>query len=300
MEFPQRVAQHITETASFKIFSNCIPDNWIIREVSERDYGIDCYIELVNVNNQVTGELISIQLKGMQNIPWTKGDYYTFSGVNTSTSNYWYKFPTPVFLCVVDTEKREVFYTAVKTAIRKNFFAYIKQEGFSYKVEKKHKLELSNLKDFILSYFNEKQIFDLEKNITTFMSHYQQYQDFIEANTGRDQFMGVEMNRVLYLKHFYNNLKFLGSYFGIEWPLKALHDYFEISKKRFGDHAEIHEQLIDEVVSELEKLLLPILLALREHITQKEKEYWSLVDQQLFNVMINVRDDGSMPFYWES
>ena len=57
MELPTRDAKHVTEASSYKIFSRNIPNHWIIREVSERDYGIDCYIELVNNQNQVTGEL---------------------------------------------------------------------------------------------------------------------------------------------------------------------------------------------------------------------------------------------------
>ncbi|WP_165835406.1 hypothetical protein [Chryseobacterium viscerum] len=51
MKLPKRVPQHISETASFKLFSSNIPDNWIIRDITERDYGIDCYLELVNENN---------------------------------------------------------------------------------------------------------------------------------------------------------------------------------------------------------------------------------------------------------
>ncbi len=114
MDLPQRDKKHITETSSFKIFSNNIPDQWIIREVNERDYGIDCYIELVNTKGQVTGELISIQLKGMQTIKWTQQDYYTFSGIKISTTNYWRNFPIPVFICLVDIKTNETFFSPVK------------------------------------------------------------------------------------------------------------------------------------------------------------------------------------------
>ncbi len=31
MQLAQRVPQHISESASFKIFANHIPDNWIVR-----------------------------------------------------------------------------------------------------------------------------------------------------------------------------------------------------------------------------------------------------------------------------
>ena len=59
MNLPERIDKHITETSSYKIFSCEIPDSWIIREVTERDYGIDCYIEVVNNRNEVTGDYTS-------------------------------------------------------------------------------------------------------------------------------------------------------------------------------------------------------------------------------------------------
>jgi hypothetical protein len=296
MILPERPNKHITETSSFKIFSNNIPDSWIIREVTERDYGIDCYIELVNGRNQVTGDLISIQLKGLNGIDWTRDDYYTFSGINLSTTNYWHNFPTPVFICLVDIQTKEVFFCPVKTTIRKNFLIYAKQEKFTYRIEKNSKLEISNLRAFLLAYFKEKQLDDLEKNITTFISHYQQYKEFIDDNIGRDCFMGVENNRILYLKHFYNNLRFLCNYFDIKWDLKPLRDYFKISQERFGKDYDIYEQQIDEIATELDKLMIPILLELKEYITVQDKEYWILVDLHLFNIMGNVQDDGTMPY----
>ncbi|MBN1398658.1 MAG: DUF4365 domain-containing protein [Bacteroidetes bacterium] len=294
MKFPERVDKHITESSSFKIFSNNIPDSWIIREVTERDYGIDCYIELVNIKNQVTGELISIQLKGKQGINWTKEDYFTFSGINIFTSNYWNRFPTPVFLCLVDIVSKEVFFCPVKSRIRQNYYDYAKQDKFSYRVNRIDKLELKDLSSFVTSYFQEKRIDDLERNLSTFISHYQQYQVFIGENIGRDCFMGVENDRVLYLKHFYNNLRFLCNFFNIDWNIEPLSDYFRRSQKNFGDDYTIYEQEIDEVVTELDKKVTPIMLELKEHITNKEREYWMITDIHLFNLMINVNDKGEM------
>lgn len=297
MKLPERPNQHITETSSFKIFSNTIPDSWIIREITERDYGIDCYIELVNAKNQVTGELISIQLKGLEGIHWTKENYYTLSGINISTTNYWYKFPTPVFIFLVDIQTREAFYCPVKSSIRKNFLKFAKQESFTYRIEKNNKIETSNLEAFLITYFKEKQLDALENNITTFVSHYQHYVEFIENNIGRDCFLGVEENRILYLKHVYDNIRFLCNYFDLKWDIKPLIEYFKISQERFGKDYEIYEQQIDEIATELDKLIIPVLLELREHITENYKEYWMLMDRHLFNLMCNVDDNGSMPYY---
>ena len=297
VELPTRDAKHVTETSSYKIFSRNIPDHWIIREVSERDYGIDCYIELVNNQNQVTGELISVQLKGKQKIKWTKDDYFTFSGINISTTNYWMKFPTPVFICLVDLETEEVFYSSVKESVRKNFYSYIKQDTFSYKIYKKDKLEVSTLENFIFSYFSDKHWKNLDININTFLSNYARYTDFIKENTGRDCFMGVDIDRVLYLKVFYENIRFLCLHFQIEWKLKSISDYFSESQKSFGDAYYIHEYYIDEIVTKLGELLPPVSLKIKDHITNIESEYWYIMDLQLYNLVINIDDDGSVPSF---
>ena len=297
MQLPTRDVKHVTETSSYKIFSRNIPDHWIIREVSERDYGIDCYIELVNGKNQVTGELISIQLKGKQRIKWTKHDYFTFSGINISTTNYWMKFPTPVFICLVDLETEEVFYSSVKESVRKNFYSYIKQDTFSYKIYKQNKLEISSLKSFLFSYFSDKNWKNLGININTFLSNYARYRDFIEENIGRDCFMGVDIDRVLYLKVFYENIHFLCLHFQIEWKLKSISDYFLESQKSFGDAYDIHEHYIDEIVTKLGELLPVVSLKIREHLINIESEYWHVTDLQLYNLAINIGVDGSIPSF---
>ena len=52
MEFPKRALTHISESASWKILQNCLPPEWIIRDVTERDYGVDCYLEIVWKDHQ--------------------------------------------------------------------------------------------------------------------------------------------------------------------------------------------------------------------------------------------------------
>lgn len=297
VQLPIRDAKHVTETSSYKIFSRNIPDHWIIRDVSERDYGIDCYIELVNGKNQVTGELISVQLKGKQKIKWTKDNYFTFSGINISTTNYWMKFPTPVFICLVDLETEEVFYSSVKESVRKNFYSYAKQGKFSYKIYKKDKLEHSNPKGFLFSYFSDRNWKYLEININTFLSNYARYTDFIDENVGRDYFMGVDIDRVLYLKVFYGNIRFLCRHFQIEWKLKSISDYFSESQKAFGDAYDIHEHYINEIVIKLGELMPEVSLKIREHLTETNSEYWHVKDLQLFNLAINIGNDGRVPSF---
>lgn len=294
MKLPKRVENHIIETASYKIFSNNIPHNWIIREVSERDYGIDCYIELVNKHNSVTGELISIQLKGTRTIKWTKNDYYTFTGINISTTNYWNNFPTPVFICLVDIEHEKVYFVSVKENIRKNFRRHVQQKTFAYRIEKKSLLDKSNLWNFLMTYFKEKNFDKLEQNIITYFSHYNQYMEFIDENCGRDCFMGIEGSRFLYVKHFYNNLKALCDYFSIEWTIPSFSDVIKKSQAIYGDTYQLYEEQLEELLLELKNFLKPVSLMIKQEITTKEQEYWLLKNNFLYNVIYNIKNDGSL------
>jgi hypothetical protein len=93
MEFPKRPSAHITETESWKILQNSVPSLWMVRNISKRDYGIDCYMELVNNDNFVTRDLLTIQLKGKEKISWKQGSTKSrreakFSGIKMQTINY--------------------------------------------------------------------------------------------------------------------------------------------------------------------------------------------------------------------
>lgn len=297
MKYPERIDKHITESSSYKIFSNSIPDNWIVREVTERDYGIDCYVEIVNKKNEVTGELVSIQLKGKRDgIKWTKSDFLTFSGIKISTTNYWNNFPTPVFICLVDVIKKEVYFCPVKSYIRQNIIDFDKQDIFSYRIQKKNKLDLILIDNFLNSYLIEKDLNLFEREVITFVSSFPMFLDFINQNCGRDHFMGIEHDRILYLEHFYNNLKFLCSKFNIAWNLHTIDKYKAISIKNFGDNYSLYENEMSQIVTELETKMKPILLKIKVLIWGDERDFWLNKNNDLFNIVANTKDDGT--FGW--
>ncbi len=295
MEMPNRPDQHITEDESFRIFRGKIPKHWILRDVRENDYGIDCYIEIVTNKHQVTGELISIQLKGKKEVKWNKEGKLAVSNVKISTTNYWNRFPVPVFICLIDTTKEEAFFLPVKKYIKQNFFEYAKQDQFTYYFDKDFDMGRENMQLFISSYLREKHIDDFKESIITFVSHYEKYNEFVLENTGRDCFLGVGMGRVLFLKHFYQNLKFLIDFLGMEWELESIKEYHKKSQ-RFGDDYYLYEQEVDEIVTKLEEKLIPLLLKIRDVITISEKEYWLTMDIDMYNIMNNIGDDGAMSF----
>ncbi|HRG18683.1 MAG TPA: DUF4365 domain-containing protein [Flavobacterium lutivivi] len=295
MKLPKRVEQHISETASFKLFSSKIPDSWIIRDITERDYGIDCYLELVNDENELSGELALIQLKSKQSITWTKGDYYTLTGVDIATSNYWYKFAVPVFIFLADIDTQELFFVSVDYHIKRNFSEFIKQETFNYKIKKTDNFDVFAFKfHFYYEYYRQQ----FENEFLFFLSNLQHFKDFQTEHDNRDFHMPIESTDLIYFEAMHRNYSFLCTYLNIDNPIPSLRKLKEKSREKFkGDtHYELYEHDLTEWVGEFEKLTLEIIKGLKSFL-DGEMSYWLVVNRTVFNYVNNIKDDGQLP-YW--
>jgi hypothetical protein len=62
----KRPKEHVKETKSRKIFSNLIPDEWILRDI-QHDYALDIELEIVTEEN-VSGKTLLIQLKSSESL----------------------------------------------------------------------------------------------------------------------------------------------------------------------------------------------------------------------------------------
>ena len=295
MKMPKRSIQHVSETASFKIFSKQIPNHWIIREVTERDYGIDCYVELVDKNDNLTGHLLLFQLKSQAKVNWSKKDpdHYNFPAIDIGTVNYWFHFAVPVFVCLIDLAEERTFFLPVKTFVRSNYAKYAAQEDLSFRFSKV--LELGSdegVSKLLYLYFRDLRLLEFENTVITFITHFPQYKEFVIENFCRDCFLGVEGNRILYLKHMYNNLAFLSQYMGMPWEIDPIADYERRSQERFGNDYRLYEQQMSEIVTLLDKKLLPLFLALKKIICEDEIGYWFGTESELFHYVLNTEDSG--------
>jgi len=297
MELPKRSKQHISESKSYRIFRNNIPDHWVVREVTERDYGIDCYIELVNSQNRLQGDLISIQVKSEKAIEWNKDNNYCLSRVSISNTNYWYLFSVPVFICLVDLFEESVYYLAVKKYIRENFDAYLNKQTFSYVFKKEQKMDtqVNNLKAFLYQYYFDKDYELIVKDVINFISNFKSHLEFIHNNIGRDFFLGVEWSRVVFINHIYNLLNSLCSYFDFEWDLEKFDIYRIKSQNKYGNHYELYEKHLSEMAEKMEVKMKPLLLKIRTHICETESTYWLSRDNKLSNYLYNITDNCEFP-----
>src|ERR1035441_4782125 len=86
MRLPKRSDQHIAESQSMTILRSHMPQNWIIRETTERDYGVDLYVELVGPKNLLSGNLVALQLKAKNTFKFKNG-HSVLSGIKRETLN---------------------------------------------------------------------------------------------------------------------------------------------------------------------------------------------------------------------
>ncbi len=95
----KRSSTHITDTLAVRRIIAALPENWLVRGLEERDYGIDLSIELFDGENP-TGCFALIQAKGTKAAFGSPG---TLSGFPTKTLQYAQLFPEPFF----------IFYTSI-------------------------------------------------------------------------------------------------------------------------------------------------------------------------------------------
>ena len=123
--YPIITDQSEQEDKSDLIFRSQIKDvfdKWIINKVP-KDVGIDYEIQIV-IDGQVTGKIFYVQLKSKEKIEWNKKLNCSIP-IKSTTVKYWMNTEAPVYIFLVDVEKKEIFYCNVKSYIRGNFSQFI-------------------------------------------------------------------------------------------------------------------------------------------------------------------------------
>ncbi|KAF0844154.1 uncharacterized protein DUF4365 [Methylovorus glucosotrophus] len=110
-----RTHQHITDTRSIRRVLNLLPDHWVIRDLTERDYGIDLTVEVfekngINIHGDTyssTGAMFHIQVKGTASkLKHKRGRYISFP-LDKGAIEYASQFNVPFLLFLVDISSQD-------------------------------------------------------------------------------------------------------------------------------------------------------------------------------------------------
>jgi hypothetical protein len=294
MEYPKRPEQHVIEDKSFRIFTNKVPPEWIVRETTKRDYGIDCYMEIIAEGNFVTGNMVLIQLKGTKKIDWhnNNGEMLgDLSGVPKSTVNYWRDLPVPVFICIVELETERVYFVNIKKAIRENFERFAKNKTFSFLVNQKGEITKENAGIlFFITYLLERNYENYENHLITFLMHLRECIAFFGENIGRDEFMEVEDEAHLFIVHLYNTLWEINNQLLMDWKIPSLDEWYKKDRETFNHNFQhtLHELTITAMLKSLCPKLIQILEKVKERILNKEKGYLIYTNLSLFSFCMKI------------
>lgn len=290
MDLPKRAPEHIMETESWKILQASTPSQWIIREVSERDYGIDCYLELVGQDGYVSGDLVSLQLKSTRSIDWTeeKGEGLTATAysrdIPRSTINYWMALPVPVFLCLADINEKKIYYTNVKANVRSNYGKFSQEASFRFQFIKLLELGSDPGKKLFLSvYSREKRQGNFTHHLRVLLIHWEDYLQFIDCNMNRDMFLEVESDAQIKMVHIYKTCLWISLQLLNKWDQVSLADrYKEDTELWSTEYGVLHEKTMGEILLPLRKRFIKTLCLAKRLVTEEQADYWRSVDPLLY------------------
>ena len=282
---PIRDTNHVSESRSFTLVRNSLPETWILREVTERDYGIDCYVEIVHDDKKVAGRLCSLQIKSTDSaIDWRATEpgeptvrRSTFSGTKTSTVNYWLGLQIPVFLCVADLSVEKVFFVNVKRQAREHFASIMRQSTFGFELSSLLELSAQNGPVLIeILYEREREHVRFMSGVCDLLLHYASYHDLLADHFGQDYELPTEEADLLSVMHLYRTLKLVSWLSGIDWDQPPLDEAFREDERIFGTNRyyTIHELTFGKVCRRLALRLEDTMSRAVEIITSTETEYW--------------------------
>lgn len=119
----QRSQTHITDTLAVRKVMGVLSENWIFRDMTERDYGIDLMVEYFDGKNP-TGLIAFFQIKGTEGPIQISDDKIAFS-LHRKTLAYTECFSVPFFLIHCDTRKdnRNVYFVWLQKYIETRFIS---------------------------------------------------------------------------------------------------------------------------------------------------------------------------------
>lgn len=274
MEFPKRPESHVIESTSFRIFSNAIPNDWIIREVTEKDYGIDCYVEICE-NGYMTGKLLAFQLKASTEIILSENNQFaTYYGLKQSTLNYWNILPTPIFLIFIDINKEICYFSNIKNYIRQNYKSFLTNNLKNLKIPSQFILTKESSIVLNIEYSVETNRVEYENILIQFIYSISKYIEFLESHISNDCFLPLEGEDEITFILFYNDCKYLTSTFLIKWNIMTLDQIYRLGNSRFGEDYLFYEQQIATFVIEVFPVFKKLLNRIGNLVKGKESYYW--------------------------
>lgn len=139
----QRTREHIIEDLSFNhIERHVLHAGYVLRRVSQNDYGNDGTIDTFNEQGEPENLYIYFQLKSTDHIKYLKSKRSFTFDLSKQDLEFWLYNTNPVIIVLFDAQKEVAYFMDIQDYFRKN------------------RLALRNVRQYIRVYFPENAIFD--------------------------------------------------------------------------------------------------------------------------------------------
>ncbi|MBY5941247.1 DUF4365 domain-containing protein [Halomonas sp. DP5N14-9] len=299
--FPIRCPNHIRETCSFKVFSNNIPNHWLIREVTERDYGIDALIEVVEATGQVTGEFISIQLKSKKTVPFNDNGKFRNYSINKNNTNYWLNSNLVTFIILVDEETSLMYMKSVDIHVRENYDRYRINDNFYYDF---YSCDLFSVNELLRLHAWSKSLRSLDRELCSFDKVHRVLCDLYDSRIRRDYHMLVDEDDVLSdFDYVYQSMQGFCLLLNICWDIpepRAFVDNNPIGIDAAYGPYFMYEYHMTKLLLMLDKKMVELLKLLHQLILTDYYQYWVQKQCSFVNFLNNVSLVSMDERYWSS
>lgn len=304
--FPERSNTHVMQAWSWRCLLINLPVYWIVRDYSGGDdYGIDAYVEITSPTKNesrkghfdVTGDMVLFQLKCVKTIDWNADETFSFSGISTSTVNYWMNLQVPVILGITTMDGASCYIAHVKQQIRRNYSKFKNQASLSFVLNKSIVITNETAQsEFLVEYEKERMRPLLTRHLEDLLLHRDRYVDLLEGLAYYDEHLPVDLDDEMKLLHVYEALVISGKILNIPFKGPSLETCYDQDKTIFNDRFySLHIHTIRQFVQDLLLYFSSVQQAAYELICREEKDYWITHCLPLYRLIENSESTG---FSW--
>lgn len=275
MNFPKRASQHIQESRSFKAFIARLPDDWVIRHVTERDYGLDCLVE-IPMGDNIVGYIFGAQLKDTRKLCWREDGRATLSKISCSTANYWMGLPFPVFLFLYVEGEDKMFIANVRQQCRQRYSALLGDGTTHFVFHRDINLDDPDAELLLVALFFREQSFEsFSASLYNLLVYIETHVDFIVSHWDCDSFLVVEADVIFGFVALYNSIRIVGDYVNVACDLLTLDELLRQDRADFGHSSDLlHEQTLAGALHRLAPIYCDVLNAAKKRVTGDELSFW--------------------------
>lgn len=293
--YPLRHDTHVTDSAAKSILRSALPPGWMLRELSENDYGVDFQLEFTSPGNRVTGQIAGIQLKGTSTGNMGSQGRHSVS-VKRSSLNLWRSYEAPVLIVLVDTVSCMIYSKSIEREIRQEPEKYIKSNSESLSLLFTS-ADLFNQEKALTDYCAGKILRSMDHDLPSVIHV---HRDFVKLfwRYRRDGHMAVDDDGSFDVKNVgkhkyerrlrgvYSRMQKLSYLLSVRWNVPTVEEIIRNEKWNSYEGDEMMEHHFTSILDRLD-VQFQIILVEVQRIVEAYKRFWEMTDPELVHFSLN-------------